>query len=70
LRAVANINDEIAEFLIEKEFSTFRDLDNGLIALDGTPNKSRLGANAILAVSMAFVCACAQSEKKELYEFL
>lgn len=70
LRAVANINDEIAEFLIEKEFSTFRDLDNGLIALDGTPNKSRLGANAILAVSMAFVCACSQSEKKELYEFL
>jgi enolase len=70
LKAVANINGEIAEKIIEKEFSDFRALDSFLIGLDGTPNKSRLGANAILAVSMAVVCACAKSEKQELYQFI
>ena len=70
MKAVSNINGEIAEFLTEKEFAHFSDLDQALIDLDGTPNKSRLGANAILAVSMACVCACAQSEKMQLWEFL
>ena len=69
LKAVANINDEIAAHIFEKEFAHFSDLDAALITLDGTPNKSRLGANAILAVSMAFVCACAKSEGLELWEF-
>jgi enolase len=70
LKAVSNINGEIKSTFVGKEFAHFSDLDKALIDLDGTPNKSRLGANAILAVSMAFVCACAQSEKKEVYEFL
>lgn len=70
LKAVANVNGEIAEKIVGKEFADFRALDSFLIALDGTPNKSRLGANAILAVSMAVVCACAQSEKQELYQFI
>lgn len=70
LKAVANVNGEIAEKIVGKEFTDFRALDSFLIALDGTPNKSRLGANAILAVSMAVVCACAQSEKQELYQFI
>ncbi len=70
LKAVANVNGEIAEKIVGKEFADFRALDSFLIALDGTPNKSRLGANAILAVSMAVVCACAQSENQELYQFI
>ncbi len=70
LKAVANVNGEIAEKIVGKEFTDFRALDTFLMALDGTPNKSRLGANAILAVSMAVVCACAQSEKQELYQFI
>ncbi|MEI6711642.1 MAG: phosphopyruvate hydratase [bacterium] len=70
LKAVDNINNEIKTTFTGMEFAHFSDLDKALIALDGTPNKSRLGANAILAVSMAFVCACAKSEKKEVYEFL
>jgi len=64
------VNGEIAEKVIGKEFADFRSLDAFLIGLDGTPNKSRLGANAILATSMAVVCACAQSEKQELYQFI
>jgi len=70
LKAVAYVNGEIAEKVIGKEFADFRSLDAFLIGLDGTPNKSRLGANAILATSMAVVCACAQSEKQELYQFI
>jgi enolase len=70
LKAVSNINNEIKSTFVGKEFTHFSDLDQALIALDGTPNKARLGANAILGVSMAFVCACAKSEKKEIYEFL
>ena len=70
LKAVWNINGEIKTTFTGKEFAHFSDLDKALITLDGTPNKARLGANAILAVSMAFVCACAKSEKKEIYEFL
>ena len=70
LKAVANINREIAEKIIGKEFADFRALDSFLIQLDGTPNKSRLGANAILAVSMATVCACAQSAWLQLWQFL
>lgn len=70
LRAVSNVNGEIAQNIIGKEFTDFRALDTFLISLDGTPNKSRLWANAILAVSMAVVCACAQSEKQELYQFI
>lgn len=70
LQAVNNVNTEIKNALIGKEFASFRELDAFLISLDGTPNKSRLGANALLAVSMAFVCASAKSAKKELYEFL
>jgi enolase len=70
LKAVANVNGEIAEKVIGKEFSDFRALDSFLIELDGTPNKSRLGANAILAVSMAVVVACSKSTWLELWQFL
>jgi enolase len=47
-KAVHNVNSTIANEIIGKEFADVKDLDAALIALDGTPNKSNLGANAIL----------------------
>src|SRR5687767_5990162 len=68
-KAVANVNGEIAAAVIGKEF-TQRTLDEAMIALDGTPTKSRLGANAILGVSMAAMRATAASEGKPLYAYI
>src|SRR4030095_1041098 len=52
-RAVANVEGEIRAALIGREFSVQGTLDEALVRLDGTPDKSRLGANALLAVSLA-----------------
>lgn len=68
LKAVANVNTTIAKSLKGKAF-TQKTLDDTLIKLDGTPNKTKLGANAILGVSMAFAKATAQSEKKALWKY-
>ncbi|HTY39996.1 MAG TPA: phosphopyruvate hydratase [Candidatus Paceibacterota bacterium] len=68
LKAVGNVNGEIAGTLAAKELDQ-EALDRTLIALDGTPNKSRLGANAILGVSLAFAHASAAAEKKPLYRY-
>ncbi len=70
LKAVNNVNTTIADELLEGYFQNQRELDNFLIELDGTPNKSNLGANAILAVSMAFARAAANSRQLTLYEYL
>ena len=70
LKAVENVNTTIANEIQWKTYDSFRELDKALIALDGTPNKSRLWANAILWVSMAFVWACAKTEWKWIYEYL
>jgi enolase len=70
LQAVHNINTEIATALIGKDNSQQRELDNLLIELDNTPNKAKLGANAILAVSLALARATAISQKKELYQYI
>lgn len=51
--AIANVNGEIATAIAEHDFNSLDELDDFLISLDGTPNKSRLGANAILSVSIA-----------------
>jgi enolase len=67
--AVANINGEIAAALKNKDTDQ-RGLDWALIALDGTPTKSRLGANALLGVSMAFARATAAAEGAPLYQHL
>ncbi len=67
-KAVANVNGAIATAISGKEFDQ-RSLDAALIALDGTPNKSKLGANAILSVSMAFSRALAMSHKVPLYRY-
>src|SRR5215218_4737481 len=52
-KAVANVNGRIADAVLAREFASSAEFDAALIALDGTPNKSRLGANAILAASIA-----------------
>jgi len=67
LRAVRHVSDVIAPALQGMKAGDQRAIDAALLALDGTPNKSKLGANAILGVSMALCRARAQSEKKPLY---
>ncbi len=69
LKAVENVNEEISKLLVGKEINQ-ETLDESLIKLDGTKNKSRLGANAILAVSLSFARACAAQKGVELYEHL
>ena len=69
-QAVRNVRDEIAKALIGKDAGEQRELDQRLRDLDGTPNKSRLGANAILAVSIAYARAMSASRKLPLYRHL
>lgn len=69
LKAVQNVSELINKEVVGKEFDQ-RQLDDCLIKLDGTENKSRLGANAILGVSMAFARASALEKGIELYEYL
>jgi enolase 1/2/3 len=68
-KAVAHVNGELASAVAGKTF-TQRSLDEAMIALDGTPTKSRLGANAILGVSMAAARAGAVGAGKPLYAYL
>jgi enolase len=68
LQAVENVNGPIFKALKGKEFDQ-RSLDDAMIALDGTPNKGKLGANAILGVSMAFSRAAAASAKQPLHVY-
>jgi len=70
LQAVAHINGEIANALIGSQADNQIALDQALIALDGTENKTRLGANATLAVSMATAHAMAQASGVPLYRYL
>jgi enolase len=69
-RAVANVNDEIARALTGARATEQGAIDRTLIDLDGTPNKSRLGANAILGVSLAVAKAAAAEAGEPLYLFL
>jgi enolase len=70
LKAVENVNGEIAEALANWDAFDQRGLDHKMIQLDGTENKARLGANAILAVSMAAARAAAASLDVPLYRYL
>jgi enolase len=67
-RAAANVRGEIATALAGRALATQRDLDRALIDLDGTPNRARLGANAMLGVSLAFARAEAVERGVPLYE--
>jgi enolase len=69
-RAVENVNGEIATAVRGQDASSQAALDRMLITLDGTPNKSRLGANAILAVSLAAAHAAAAEERQPLWRYL
>ncbi len=69
-QAVDNVNGEIATAIRGQDASAQAALDRMLIALDGTPNKSRLGANAILAVSLAAAHASAAEERLPLWRYL
>lgn len=69
-KAVAGVNDIIAPLLIGKDALNQREIDNIMIKADGTYNKSNLGANAILGVSLANLKAAAMAKNVELYEYL
>jgi enolase len=67
-KAVENVNEAIAGALVGRVFADQQELDRAMIELDGTPNKGRLGANAILAVSIAFARALAVAKEIPLWE--
>jgi enolase 1/2/3 len=69
-KAVANVNGEIADAVHGRDATDQEGLDRALIDLDGTPNKSRLGANAILGVSLAAAHAAAAEEGQPLWRYL
>jgi enolase len=69
-KAVANANGEIRDAVIGLEASEQAALDNALVELDGTPNKGRLGANAILGVSLAAAKASAADAQQPLFRYL
>jgi len=69
-KAVANVNDVIAEHIIGEDATQQAVIDRMLIDLDGTPNKSKLGANAILGVSLAVCKAAAAAYELPLYQYI
>lgn len=70
LQAVANVNNVIAPALVGRSAFGQRDIDDAMIALDGTPNKCTLGANAILGVSLAVARAAAKALDMPLYRYI
>jgi enolase len=70
MRAVANVEDELAGVLAGREASDQATVDRLMIDLDGTPNKGRLGANAILGCSLAVAVAAAQEANLPLYRYV
>lgn len=70
LKAAANANQLIAPALLGKDPFKQEDLDRQMIQMDGTPNKARFGANAILGVSLAIAKAAAASQKMSLFKYL
>ncbi|MCB9866516.1 MAG: phosphopyruvate hydratase [Phycisphaerales bacterium] len=70
LKAVENVNDEISDAVVGLEATDQEQIDQIMIELDGTPNKARLGANAILAVSLATAKAAAESVGLPLFRYL
>jgi len=70
LKAVANVNDSIAPILLGQDVRQQAIIDQAMITLDGTPNKARLGANAVLGVSLAVARAAASACSLPLYQYL
>jgi enolase len=69
-RAIANVHREVRAAVCGRSFATLGDLDHALIDLDATPNKSRIGANALVGVSMAAARAFAAADGAPLYRWL
>ena len=69
-KAISNINGPIRKNLIGKDSSNQQEIDEIMIKLDGTPNKSNMGANAILAVSIANLKASAKAQKTSLFKYI
>lgn len=70
LKAVQNVNTEISSALIGMEVYNQKEIDEKMIELDGVPNKARLGANAILSVSLACAYAAAKAKNQPLYSYI
>ncbi|PIW10846.1 MAG: phosphopyruvate hydratase, partial [Caldiserica bacterium CG17_big_fil_post_rev_8_21_14_2_50_35_7] len=70
LKAIENVNEIIAEKIVGMESTNQSDIDREMIELDGTANKSKLGANAILSVSLATAVATAEESGTPLYKYL
>jgi len=70
LTAAASVNGQIADLLRGRSWNSLAEADQAMISLDGTPNKSRLGANATVGVSMALARALAASERMPLWQWL
>lgn len=70
LKAVSTVNGELRDLVLSRSWDSLEELDQAMIDLDGSPNKARLGANAILGVSMAFARAAAQFDGKALWKWL
>jgi len=70
LKAVQNVNDKIAAAIVGYDVTQQAAIDGEMLALDGTPNKSKLGANAILAVSLAVAKAAAEEADLPLYRYI
>ena len=70
LKAVANVNEKIAPRLIGMSVTDQRPIDETMIALDGTPNKGNLGANAVLGVSLAVAHTAAEENRVSLFQYL
>jgi enolase 1/2/3 len=69
-KAVGHVNGEIRKALLGKDATAQQEIDRAMIALDGTETKARLGANALLAVSLATAHAAARDRKQPLYRYL
>src|SRR5579884_1776033 len=70
LNAVGNVHDTISDAIIGLDATDQTTMDDLMIALDGTPNKAKLGANAILGVSLAIAKAAANAQNQPLYRYL
>ncbi|MEG0367120.1 MAG: phosphopyruvate hydratase [Coprobacillus sp.] len=70
LKAVHNVNEIISNVIVGKDVINQREIDYAMIDLDGTPNKGKLGANAILAVSLAVARCAADSQHIPLYRYI
>ncbi len=69
-QAIENINNDIAPQLINKEITAQKEIDKMMIELDGTTNKEKLGANAILGVSLAIARTASQAQGMPLYQYI